>query len=109
MAGILVFVEQRSGDIRAASLQAISEARRHGATVTAILGGSGVGDGAGSLGGYGAEKVFVADDSSLELYSAEGYAEAVVKASLDADGETGARVDARVNAGGACFYCNAPV
>jgi electron transfer flavoprotein alpha subunit len=80
MAGILVFVEQRNGSIRAASLQAISEARRHGATVTAVLVGSGVGDAAGSLGEYGAEKVFIADDQSLGLYSAEGYAEAVVRA-----------------------------
>ena len=83
MAGILVFVEQREGDIRKASLQALSEAKRQngaGGAVTAVLPGSGVGDAAAGLGAWGAEKVFVADDANLGLYSAEGYAEAVVKA-----------------------------
>jgi electron transfer flavoprotein alpha subunit len=84
MAGILTFVEQRNGDIRAASIQALSEARRlaadSGMTVAAVLPGSGVGELAGTLGSYGASQVFVADDSDLALYSAEGYAGAVVKA-----------------------------
>jgi electron transfer flavoprotein alpha subunit len=83
MAGILVFVEQREGEVRKASLQALSEAKRQvgaGGAVTAVLPGSGVGDAAAGLGAWGAEKVFVADDANLGLYSAEGYAEAVVKA-----------------------------
>jgi electron transfer flavoprotein alpha subunit len=81
MAGILVFVEQRKGQIRAASLQAVSEARRLGVgEVSAVLPGSGVTGAAASLGAYGAAKVFVADDPNLELYSAEGYAEVVAKA-----------------------------
>jgi electron transfer flavoprotein alpha subunit len=83
MAGILVFVEQRDGEIRKASQQAVSEAKRHGGAggaVTAVLPGSGISDAAAGLGAFGAEKVFVADDPNLALYSAEGYAEAVVKA-----------------------------
>ncbi len=81
MAGILVFIEQRNGEIRAASLQAVSEAHRLGAgPVSAVLPGSGIGGVAPSVGAYGAEKVFVADDANLALYSAEGYAEVVVKA-----------------------------
>jgi len=83
MAGILVFVEQREGEIRNASQQAVSEAKRQGGAggaVTAVLPGSGIGDVAGGLGAWGADKVFVADDANLGLYSAEGYAEAVVKA-----------------------------
>jgi electron transfer flavoprotein alpha subunit len=84
MAGILVFVEQRDGEVRKASLQALSEAKRQatsaGWSVSAVVPGSGVGDIAGSLGAWGAGKVFVADDPNLGLYSAEGYAEAVVKA-----------------------------
>ena len=81
MAGILVFVEQRKGQIRAASLQAVSEARRLGVgEVSAVLPGSGVTGAAASLGAFGASKVFVADDPNLGLYSAEGYAEVVVKA-----------------------------
>jgi electron transfer flavoprotein alpha subunit len=85
MAGILVFVEQREGEIRKASLQAISEAKRLGGPVSAVLPGSGVGDAAAGLGAWGADKVYVADDANLGLYSAEGYAEAVVKAAEQAE------------------------
>ncbi len=84
MSGILVFVEQRDGSIRKASLQALSEAHRQAAAngwpVAAVLPGSGIEGAAGSLGAYGAAKVFIADDANLKLYSAEGYAEAVVAA-----------------------------
>jgi len=81
MAGILVFVEQRNGVIRQASLQALSEANRQaGVDVTAVLVGSEIGDLAAELGASGAAKVFVADDLNLALYSAEGYGEAVTKA-----------------------------
>jgi len=83
MAGILVFVEQRDGEIRKASLQAISQAKREGGAggdVAAVLPGSGIADAAAGLGAWGADKVFVADDPNLALYSAEGYAEVVAKA-----------------------------
>jgi electron transfer flavoprotein alpha subunit len=80
MAGILVFVEQRGGEVRKASLQAVSEAKRQGGPVSAVLPGSGVNDAAAGLGAWGADKILVADDANLGLYSAEGYAEAVVKA-----------------------------
>jgi electron transfer flavoprotein alpha subunit len=79
MAGILVFVEQRDSEIRKASLQAISEAKRQGGPVSAVVPGSGIADAAAGLGAWGADKVFVADDANLALYSAEGYAEAVIK------------------------------
>ncbi|MCJ7754289.1 MAG: hypothetical protein MUP13_06970 [Thermoanaerobaculales bacterium] len=83
MAGILVFVEQRDGEIRKASLQAISQAKREGGAggpVLAVLPGSGIAGAAAGLGTWGADKVFVADDPNLALYSAEGYAEVVAKA-----------------------------
>jgi electron transfer flavoprotein alpha subunit len=80
MAGILVFVEQRNSEVRKASLQALSEAKRQGGTVSAVLPGSGIGDTAAGLGAWGADKVYVADDPNLELYSSDGYAEVVVKA-----------------------------
>jgi len=81
MAGILVFVEQRNGVVRQASLQAVSEAHRQaGGDVAAVLVGSGIGGAAAGLGAFGAAKVFVADDPNLALYSSEGYGEAVVKA-----------------------------
>lgn len=87
MAGILVFVEQRDGDIRKASLQALSEAARQkgaGGEVTAVLAGAGISDAAAGLGAWGASKVFVADDPNLGNYSAEGYTEAVAKAAEQA-------------------------
>ncbi len=82
MAGILVFVEQRGGEIRKASLQALSEAHRQsaGGAVAAVIAGDGIAGVAGSLGGYGAQTVYSADDANLGLYSSEGYAEVVCKA-----------------------------
>ncbi len=80
MAGILVFVEQRESEVRKASLQALSEAKRQGGAVNAVLPGSGIGDAAAGLGAWGADKVYVADDPNLELYSSDGYAEVVIKA-----------------------------
>ena len=80
MAGILVFVEQRNSEVRKASLQALSEAKRQGGSASAVLPGSGIGDAAAGLGAWGADKVYVADDPNLELYSSDGYAEVVVKA-----------------------------
>ena len=80
MAGILVFVEQRKSEIRKASLQALSEAKRQDGAVSAVLPGSGIGEAAAGLGAWGADKIYVADDPNLELYSSDGYAEVVVKA-----------------------------
>ena len=80
MPGILVFVEQRKSEIRNASLQALSEAKRQGGAVSAVLPGSGIGEAAAGLGAWGADKIYVADDPNLELYSSDGYAEVVVKA-----------------------------
>ena len=81
MAGILVFIEQRNGNLRKASLEALSEAARLGRSaggpVCAVLVGHGAAAKAAELGRYGAGKVFVADEERLALYSAEGYAAAV--------------------------------
>ena len=81
MAGILVFIEQRNGSVRKASLEALSEARRlavgPGLPVSAVLVGHGIGAKAAELGRYGAGKVLVADEERLGRYSAEGYAAAV--------------------------------
>jgi electron transfer flavoprotein alpha subunit len=81
MAGFLVFIEQRGGNVRKASLEALSEAARlskgAGVPVNAVLVGHGVSGKGAELGRYGAAKVFVADEERLALYSAEGYAAAV--------------------------------
>ena len=81
MAGILVFVEQRDGEIRKASLQALGEAVRQAAgpgwPVAAVLVGPGD---AASLGAWGATTAYHAEGADLVQYSAEGYAAAVVAA-----------------------------
>ena len=81
MACILTFVEQRDGNVRKASLEALSEARRQAAAggfeVCAVLVGHGIAGKAAELGKYGAARVFVADEEKLARYSSEGYAQAV--------------------------------
>ena len=70
----LVFIEQREGKIRKASLEALSLARTlAGEPVGAVLAGSGVAPLAGGLGPYGAVRVYVADRPDLALYSNKGY------------------------------------
>ena len=70
----LVFIEQRDGKIRKASLEALSLASKlAGAPVAAVLPGKGVAGLAGGLGKYGAGVVYVADKDILALYSAKGY------------------------------------
>ena len=80
MACILTFIEQRDGSIRRASLEALSEARRQGASaglqVCAVLVGHGVAGKAAELGKHGAATVYVADEAPLAHYSSEGYAQA---------------------------------
>jgi electron transfer flavoprotein alpha subunit len=70
----LVFIEQRDGKIRKASLEALSLARRlSGAPAAAVLPGKGVTVAAKDLGKYGAGVVYVADREDLALYSNKGY------------------------------------
>ena len=70
----LVFIEQREGKIRKASLEALSLARKlSGAPVAAVLPGKGVTALAKELGKYGAGTVYVADRDDLALYSNKGY------------------------------------
>jgi electron transfer flavoprotein alpha subunit len=70
----LVFIEQRDGKIRKASLEALSlAARLGGAPAAAVIAGKGVADSARQLGKYGAGKVYVADRDDLALYSNRGY------------------------------------
>jgi electron transfer flavoprotein alpha subunit len=70
----LVFIEQRDGKIRKASLEALAlAARLGGAPAAAVIAGKGIGGAAGELGKYGAAKVYVADRDDLALYSNRGY------------------------------------
>ncbi|HEY3124526.1 MAG TPA: electron transfer flavoprotein subunit alpha/FixB family protein, partial [Thermoanaerobaculia bacterium] len=70
----LVFIEQRNGKMRKASLEALSLASKLAERpVAAVLPGKGVAGLAGGLGKYGAGVVYVADQDLLALYSAKGY------------------------------------
>ena len=70
----LVFIEQRDGRIRKASLEALTLAHRlAGGPVSAVIAGKGVAPLAKDLGRYGADTVYVADRDELALYSSQGY------------------------------------
>jgi electron transfer flavoprotein alpha subunit len=86
MACILVFVEQRNGNIRKASLEALSEAKRlataAGWSVCAVIAGHGIAAKAAELGAWGAGRVYIADEERFARYSSEGYA-AVVRTATE--------------------------
>ena len=77
----LVFIEQRDGRIRKASLEALALARRlAGGPVAAVVAGKGVTPLAAALGKSGASVVYVADRDELALYSNKGYVGALAAA-----------------------------
>lgn len=80
--GILVFIEERQGSVKKASLEALCAARKLADTmqdsVTALC--IGAEDAWGQLAHYGADKIAVAKHELLDSYSAEGYAAALVRA-----------------------------
>jgi electron transfer flavoprotein alpha subunit len=75
--GILVICEQRDGEIKRVTHEALSEASRLaaalGGEVAAVLVGDKVKPKAASLAPFGAKKVFVADDARLGGYAVEAY------------------------------------
>jgi electron transfer flavoprotein alpha subunit len=80
MAGFLVFAESRGNEVRKVALEAVTAAREAadatgGGEVHALLiGGSGIGRQAESLGRYGADVVFAVEHAELERYSPEVFA-----------------------------------
>ncbi len=81
MTNILVFIEQRDGKIRKASLEALTLGRtlagKTGGSLAAVVAGSGISGLASELAAYGAATVYVADRPELTLYSSEGYVAAL--------------------------------
>ncbi|MAB90127.1 MAG: electron transfer flavoprotein subunit alpha [Planctomycetes bacterium] len=77
MSGICVILEQRGGEAKRASIEALAEALRNkdalGGSVTAVLIGSGMTAAAEQMKSSGADKVVVYDRGDLAHYSAEGY------------------------------------
>ncbi|MCF7823257.1 MAG: electron transfer flavoprotein subunit alpha/FixB family protein [Candidatus Marinimicrobia bacterium] len=82
MGQILVYAEQRDGQLKSYALEAISEGRRladaSGMTLSVCLIGSGVSGLAATIGSYGAETVYMADDASLATYSPGAYTKLLV-------------------------------
>jgi electron transfer flavoprotein alpha subunit len=75
--GVFVITEQRDGEFRKVSYEAVSEGRRIAdglsTELTAVVLGSGIEGIAGELGKYGADKVLAADDPALADYTTGAY------------------------------------
>lgn len=76
---ILLFAEQRLGQLHPAALQLITAARAidAGATISACVVGKSVSEVAARMGSYGLSRVLVADDPKLELYRPQPYTTAL--------------------------------
>jgi len=74
---VLVVAEIRDGAPKKVSFEMLGEGQRIaqqlGGSVQAVALGHGISDAATTLAQYGAQKIWVADDPSLENYTAEGY------------------------------------
>jgi electron transfer flavoprotein alpha subunit len=80
---VLAFIEQRNGEIKKSSWEALGLARRlagEGGTCAAVIAGDAVGAHAGALAARGADRVFIAEDASLALYNTEVCTAAVARA-----------------------------
>ncbi len=81
--GVWIVAEQRDGALRKVSFELASTARKLadqlGEEVSAVLCGSGIEALAATLGKYGVDKVFVADNPALEPYTTDAHATAVAK------------------------------
>ncbi|MDD4802668.1 MAG: electron transfer flavoprotein subunit alpha/FixB family protein [Syntrophomonas sp.] len=73
MAGTWVFVEQKDGNIRKVTFEMLSELKKGGDEVSAVLFGKGVEGLATDLAKYGADKVYVADDDVFAAYNTGAY------------------------------------
>ena len=67
MAKVLVVAEVKAGNVKKSAFELLTFAKSQGLEAEAVLIGSGVKDQADALAGYGATKVYVADDASLEV------------------------------------------
>ncbi len=76
--GVFARTEQRDGELRKVSLEAVSEGRRVadglGTDLTAVVLGAGIESLAEELKKYGPDKIWVADDPALADYTTDAYA-----------------------------------
>jgi electron transfer flavoprotein alpha subunit len=76
--GVFAITEQRDGELRKVSFEAVSEGRRVadglGTDLTAVVLGAGIEGLAEELKKYGPDKIWVADDPALADYTTDAYA-----------------------------------
>lgn len=78
MTNVLVVAEIDEGKVKKTTLSAITLAKQAGASFSILaIGGPGTAQAAAELTGYGAEKVYVTEDASLQNYVAEQFAPTV--------------------------------
>ncbi len=81
--GVWTVAEQRDGEIRKLTYEIVSEGRRLadaiGQDLTVVLLGSNIKEKAAELGHYGADKVLVADDPRLEVYTTDAYVSVITE------------------------------
>jgi electron transfer flavoprotein alpha subunit len=90
MAVVLVLLERRAGDLKRASLQAVSAARQlagPSGRVDALALGTGAETCAGAVGAAGADRLLVAADPAFDRYGPETYSAALAHAAKDGGSE----------------------
>jgi len=90
MATVLVLLERRGGDLKRASLQAVSVARRlagEGGRVDALALGSGAEGAAPAAGDAGADRLLVAADAAFDRYAPEPHAKVLAQAARESGAE----------------------
>ena len=80
MSKILIVAEVKNGEIKKNTLELLSFSKTQGIETGVVLIGSEVTELADILAGQGASKVYLADDSSLEIYNTEQYTTLVTDA-----------------------------
>ncbi len=80
MANILIVAEQSGGELKKGTLAAVQLANQLGGGFDVLVVGSGVGGVATALQGYGAGKIYVADDAVFGNYLAQPFKAATVAA-----------------------------
>ena len=92
MGAILVLLEHRGGELKTASLQALSTARRladaTGDTVIALALGSTAASSAEAAGAHGADRLLAVQDATLDLYEPEVYAATLADAARTSAADT---------------------
>lgn len=92
MGAILVLLERRASEVKAASLQALATARRladgTGDPVVALAFGSGSSQAAAIAGAHGAARLYAVEDASCDLYVPEVYAATLAEAAKLAAADT---------------------